>query len=388
LTEDVSKAVLFSIKHKLDLAIMGGGHGTSGASSTNGGLSINLSKMRSISVDPIKKTVTAQGGALWSDVDAAAAEYNLAAVGGTVNHTGVGGLTLGGGYGWLTPQYGMVIDNLLSVEFVLADGSIATSSQTENPDLFWAAKGAGAGFGVATSFTYQAHEQPNDVWGGMLLFPPPALESVIESANHVLEASSEPGHPGCLVGFGCLPPAHQPLVMAILFYNGSEEAAKIFYKPFFDLGPLADLTSPMPYKNVNTMLNAAMEHGSRRTMKGSAFLAPLSPSFASSIWADYTAFIATTPDVGQTLIAFEFIGFEKILEVGQQGTSFANRGAYGNILFGPGWMDGANDGACREWTRTMSKKTKAELVRRVSEGTDSVTEQGVGEYANYDSKFL
>ncbi|KAL8695895.1 MAG: hypothetical protein Q9224_003092, partial [Gallowayella concinna] len=117
--------------------------------------------MRTVNVDTVSKTITAQGGCLWVDVDTAAGEHGLATVGGTINHTGIGGLTLGGGYGWLSGQYGLVIDNLISVDMVLADGRNITVSATENEDLFWAIRGAGQSFGVATSFTYRAYDQPN-----------------------------------------------------------------------------------------------------------------------------------------------------------------------------------------------------------------------------------
>jgi FAD/FMN-containing dehydrogenase len=264
--EDVSKAVLFSTANSLHLATVGGGHATSGSSSTHGGLCIDLSKMRIVTVDVEKKTVTAQGGALWEHVDAELAKYGLGAVGGTVNHTGIGGLTLGGGYGYLSPRYGLTIDNLLSVELVLANGKIVTASETENKDLFWAVRGAGAAFGVVTSFTYQAHDQNNDVWGGMLVFPPPLLAEVMAFANTILEGPQ--GDKVMLVGFGAPPPAHQPVIMAIVFYNGSEEEGKAFYEPLLKLGPLANMTTVMPFSSANSMLNPAMFAGLRRTMKG------------------------------------------------------------------------------------------------------------------------
>jgi FAD/FMN-containing dehydrogenase len=219
--EDVSKAILFSKANNLEIAVMGGGHGTSGASSTLGVVSINLSKMRRVSVDPKTKTITAAGGCLWADVDSAAEKYGLAAVGGTVNHTGIGRLTLGGGYGFLTAEHGMVVDNLLAVEFVLADGSIVTASATENTDFFWASKGAGIGFGVATSFVYQAYEQKDSVWGGMLVFPKSQLHEVLTFGNTVLTDKS--GKVFMLAAFIALPPALQPSVLVVLFYNGTEE---------------------------------------------------------------------------------------------------------------------------------------------------------------------
>jgi len=129
------------------LAVAGGKHSPSGSSSTDGGLCIDLSKMRGVNVDVEKKTATVQGGALWADVNSELAKYGLAAVGGIVDHTGVGGLSLGGGYGFLTGQHGMVVDNILEVELVLADGTIVTASESQNSDLFWAARGAGFKFG-------------------------------------------------------------------------------------------------------------------------------------------------------------------------------------------------------------------------------------------------
>jgi hypothetical protein len=338
--------------------------------------------MRAVSVDTEAKTITAQGGCLWADVDSAAEKHGLAAVGGTVNHTGIGGLTLGGGYGYLTPAHGMVVDNLLSVEFVLADGSIVTASDSENPDLFWASKGAGIGFGVATSFTYQAYEQKDPVWGGMLVFPRPQLPEIFAVGNKVLTDTS--GKVFTMVAFGAPPPAFQPAVLVVVFYNGTEEQAKEYYEPLFKLGPLADMTAAVPFAKMNEMLNGPMAHGSRRTMKGSAFLAPLDLKFAEEVFDDYVEFITKVPDAIQSVVAWEFMPFNKILEVPQTATAFANRGAYGNILFGPGWTDAANDSACREWTRVMSKKAKAELEKAKAKGTDETTKESVGEYGNYD----
>ena len=383
----MSKAVLFSVEHNVELAVVGGGHSTGGSSSTDGGLCIDLSKMRKVSVNNNEKTVTAAGGALWEDVDLEAAKYDLAAVGGTVNHTGVGGLTLGGGYGYLSPKYGMAIDNLLSVEYVLADGKIVTASENENVDLFWAIKGAGASFGVATSFTFRAHEQKNTVWGGMLIWSPAQLKDVIAFANTVIGDKS--GNALMLLGFGAPPPAHVPTILSAVFYNGSEEEAKKFYGPLISIGPLLNMTSVMPYVAANTMLNPTMVHGLRRTTKGSAFMAPLDLEFALEIFADFEAFLKQVPDAIHTIILWEFIPFSKILEIPNTAAAFANRGAYGNLLFGPGgWTDPAKDLVGREWARVMATKSKVELERKKSKGTDVVTSSAVGEYANYDSKYF
>ncbi|RAL61629.1 hypothetical protein DID88_002698 [Monilinia fructigena] len=159
---DVSKAILCATQLGVDLAVAGGFHSTSGSSSTDGGISINLSKMRGVTADPEAMKIT----------------HGLATVGGTVNQTGVGGLTLGGGYGYLSGQYGLVIDNLLSVQMVLASGQVKTVSERESPELFWAVRGAGAAFGVATEFVLRAYKQENLVWGGMLAFSPDKLAAI------------------------------------------------------------------------------------------------------------------------------------------------------------------------------------------------------------------
>jgi len=187
-----------------------------------------------------------------------------------------------------------------------------------------------------------------------------------------------------LVGFGAPPPAFQPVIMAVVFYNGSEEEGKKFYEPLLKLGPLADMTSIMPYPAVNTMLNPAMGTGLRRTMKGSAFLAPIDAEFVKSIFQDFENFITQNPDAIHSVVLWEFVPFGKILEVPQTATSFANRGAYGNLCFGPGWTNPDNDSICREWTRIMAAKSRAELERRKAEGTDNATKDSVGEYSNYD----
>jgi hypothetical protein len=359
--------------------------------------------MRSVSVDAGAKTVTAAGGALWSDVDAAAEKYGLAGVGGTVNHTGIGGLTLGGGYGYLTGQVGLVVYNLLSVEFVLADGTIVTTSATENEDLFWAVRGAGVSFGVATQFVYQAHDQKNPVWAGMLVFPKTQLAEVVTFANTVIQSPT--GEATMMMRFGAPPPAFQPSVMVVLFYNGEEEAAKKFFEPLLSLNLLSNMTSTMPYSACNPILNAGIGAGFRRkyacprihylmrkirksfsSMKGAGFLAPLDTTIAASIFHDFEDFIQRLPDVGMTAVLFEFVPYRNLLKDSQTATAFANRGAYGNMMFGPGWNDPKNDDECRKWTRIMTKKARAELERRrAREVTDANTRYGVGEYANYDS---
>lgn len=254
-----------------------------------------------------------QGGCLWEDVDVALAKHDLATVGGTVNHTGVGGLTLGGGYGYLSGKHGMVVDNLLAVEYVLADGSIVTASESENPDLFWAARGAGVNFGVVTSFTYRAHYQKSPVWGGLLIFPKEKLTEVVKAANQLIATGD--GRNVMVVGVGSPPPAAKPAVIAVVFFDGDEDEAKAFYEPVLGLGPLVNNTSPMPYSSANAMLNPLQHHGLRRSMKGSGFIIPLDPTFAETLFNDYADFVQRVPNAVPSTIIFEYFPLEKIMSV-------------------------------------------------------------------------
>lgn len=364
------------------MAVCGGGHSTSGSSSTDGGVCIDLSKMRTVEVDPEQKTITAQGGAIWADVDSAAGEHGLATVGGTVNHTGIGGLTLGGGYGWLTGAYGLTIDNLLEAELVLADGSIVMTSHTDNQDLFWAVRGAGACFGVATKFVYKAYEQKNQIWAGLLFFPPTRLEKVFEFANQQVEITG--GKHAMVVGFGAPPPAYQPMIIAIAMYNGSESEGREFFAPLLKLDPLVDTTAMMPYSSLNGMINAMAPHGDRKTQKGSTFLYPLDPTFVQSVLDDYAAFIKRVPDAGRTAILFEYLSPHQWMKVGPTDTAFASRGNYCNVLIGPTWSAKENDMIIREWSREMASKFQTEFERKKSEnGVDKSTMEAVAQYTNY-----
>jgi hypothetical protein len=144
------------------------------------------------------------------------------------------------------------------------------------------------------------------------------------------------------------------------------------------------MTAVVPFAQMNEMLNSPMFHKARRTMKGSAFLGPLDTKFAEGVLANYKAFIAQVPDAIITIMAWEFMSYNKVLEVPQTATAFANRGAYGNLLFGPEWTDPKNHSACRERTRAMSKKARAELEKAKAKGTDAETQQAVGEHGNSD----
>ena len=182
------------------MAIKGGGHNPSGASSVDDGLCIDLSRhFDTARVDPEKRVVYVGGGAIWKTVDHATIAYGLATPGGTVNDTGVGGLTLGGGYGWLTGEHGLVIDNLVQATVVLADGSVVTASSTSHPDLFWGLRGGGSNFGVVTEFVFKVHPQRKTVFAGPLIFPPPKIGQLAEAVDQWSTTSGE--KEGIIMGF-------------------------------------------------------------------------------------------------------------------------------------------------------------------------------------------
>ncbi|KAF4214574.1 hypothetical protein CNMCM6805_008380 [Aspergillus fumigatiaffinis] len=371
--EDVRAALLWAQEHHIDLAVKGGGHSVAGTSSSDGGLVIDLSLMKSVSVDPAAKTVTVGGGATWKEVDEAAAEHGLAAVGGTVNHTGVGGLTLGGGYGWLSGQYGLSIDNLLSATVVLANGQIVTASATENADLFWGLRGAGYNFGVVTSFTYQAHEQPNPVYSGLLAFPPDKVEQVIEQLNLTLENPDPRGGAICI--FAQPPGAPVPMANVIIFYNGTQEQGEKRFAGLLALDPVVNTTTMIPYSQLNSLQNPMATYGGRKSFKGVFFHPPLAPAFARSMLADFTARLQAEPDLAASALLLEFYDMRAICAVPREATAFASRSSTQNGLILLRWTDARKDGEHRAWAREMQARWKAELDTRVQEG--------VPQYINY-----
>ncbi|EEP76477.1 conserved hypothetical protein [Uncinocarpus reesii 1704] len=377
--DDISKAVRFAQDSNIDLAIRGGGHSVAGTSSSDGGLVIDLSRMRKVTVDPVGKTITAQGGALWADVDLTAAAHGLATVGGTVNHTGIGGLTLGGGYGWLSAKYGLVIDNLISAKMVLADGRIVNTSATEEPDLFWAIRGAGHNFGVAVEFVYQGYEQVNQVYAGPLVFSMDKLESVIEVLNATLQTPDE--NSAAICALSKRPGAPDISLIVIVFYNGNEEDAKRRFEGLFALKPEVADAKMIPYSEVNTLMNAAAVHGGRRSFKGLFFSPPLRLDFARSIASIMAQKLNNEPDMAGSVLVLEFFDMRKTLEVKLTDTAFANRGTTLNGILSLRYEDPANDAKYRQWARDLQMLFKQELDE-ARKGLESCGE-GVPQYINY-----
>ncbi len=257
--KDVVTAVNFGRKHQLLVAVKGGGHNAAGFAMCDDGMVIDLSNMKEIKVDPTAGTAIAQPGVLWGEFDTATQQQGLAVTGGAVTTTGIAGLTLGGGVGWLMGKYGATCDNLLSAELVTAEGEILRASSAENTDLFWAIRGGGGNFGIVTSFEYQLHQVGNII-GGMVLHP---MENIVEVLKFF--RSFTQNAPDELTVYACAltSPEGIPMVALALCYCGHDlkEGEKII-APLREFGPpLADMIGTMPYLQQQSMLDAAAPHG-------------------------------------------------------------------------------------------------------------------------------
>jgi hypothetical protein len=221
------------------------------------------------------------------------------------------------------------IDVLQSVEIVLASGEKVTASSSQNADLFWAVRGAGANFGVVTAFTFQGFEQKNPVFAGPLIFLPDKIPDIVKFANKFHETND--GNQALIWGFSAPPPGNAPVVLTQLFYNGTEEQGKAFFADLFDLGPIVNMSSMIPYEKLNSVLNHSAGFDGRKQFGGGAFKLPLDPEFVLSLHAEFTAFVASHERMNESLLLFETIPYQKIIEVPNDETSFSNRGDYYNV---------------------------------------------------------
>jgi FAD/FMN-containing dehydrogenase len=250
---DVIAALRFGRAQGLEIAVRAGGHSVAGASLCDDGLVIDVRPMKDIEVDPVARTARVGAGCTWADVDRATQEHGLATTGGRVSTTGVAGLTLGGGSGWLERRHGLACDNLVAVELVTADGELITASADEHPELFWALHGGGGNFGVATALTFRLHPVGPDVLAGLLLYDAARGADLLRLTRDVMVDAPDEFAPA--VAYFTVPeddelPAelHGRLVSAlVLCWTGPIEEGERVLAPFRALGPVADLVGVMPY---------------------------------------------------------------------------------------------------------------------------------------------
>jgi FAD/FMN-containing dehydrogenase len=267
-TADVVAAVRFARNHDLDIAIRGGGHNVAGTAVCDDGIVIDLSAMRAVRVDPANRRAWVQGGALWGDVDHETQARGLATTGGIVSHTGVAGLTLGGGIGWLMRKHGLTIDNLLAADVVTADGELLRASQDEHPDLFWALRGGGGNFGVVTSFEFRLHPVGPIVLAGPIVWDASEAREVLCVYRDVIRDA--PDELGTVVRFGTAPPIPaipedlhwRPVMMIGTCYAGPIEDGERVLRQLRASGtPLLDLVGHRPYVAFQSALDSTVPHG-------------------------------------------------------------------------------------------------------------------------------
>ena len=271
---DVINAVRFGKEQNLDTAIHGGGHNGPGLALVDDGLVIDVSNMKGIRVDPEAKTVRVEPGCRWGDVDHATHAFGLATVSGVIANIGVSGLTLGGGHGYLTRKYGLTIDNLLSADVVLADGSLVHASNQENPDLFWALRGGGGNFGVVTSFEYRLHPV-DQVIGGPMFWPIDKLEPTLKWYRQWLPQAPRDVYAFYMIAK--VPPApiipeelHERKVCGLMWcYTGPENKSDGVIQPARDVAePLFEFIGPLPYPAIQSMFDDILPTGLQWYWKG------------------------------------------------------------------------------------------------------------------------
>ncbi|EAU84241.1 FAD binding domain-containing protein [Coprinopsis cinerea okayama7 len=371
-TDDVAHSIAYAKANKLLFAIRGGGHNASGASSAKDGLVVDMSRYyKTVRVDAEQKLAYVGAGCVWHDVDVEAIKYGLATVGGTISHTGVAGLTLGGGYGWLSGRHGLTVDNLQQATLVLADGSVVVASETSNPDLFWAIRGGGSNFGVVTEFVLRLHPQRKTIFGGMALYTMDQIEKLIEVTRRWWP-NIKPDE-GILMATAA-DAAGTATMPTFFFYNGSEEEGRANFKEFFDIGPVVNTTRDMPYEELNTQMDVILCHGKCYYFKGVAQSEPDYPSTLQILnrGAELAKSGEFTPG-----ILYEYFPRSKINSVPFDSTPF-RRMASGNILVMVLWEDSPEKTArAREVVNDM-------IDNMIMPRQTLVPEEDKAGYTNYD----
>ncbi|HXJ87942.1 MAG TPA: FAD-binding oxidoreductase [Candidatus Binatia bacterium] len=339
---DVIAAVNFARTNNLLTAIRGGGHNVGGRALCDDGLVIDLSRMKSVFVDPATRRVRIQGGATLGDIDRETHVFGLAVPCGIVPKTGIGGLTLGGGVGWLIRKYGMSIDNLLSAQVVTADGKVLTASTSENDDLFWALRGGGGNFGVVTSFEFQAHPV-STILGGLLLYPRAAAVDVIRHFRDYMASA-----PDELTAYVALlhGPDGSPLVGVIPCYCGNVADGERVLQPLRKFGsPILDGIQPMPFPAMQSLLAASFPDGNHNYWKST--LQRELPDDAISAIVEHTNGLQSP----LSCTVLEYYG-GAAGRLSNDATAFPHRHLPWDILFIAQWTDSVQTKLHRDWART------------------------------------
>src|SRR5215207_9583383 len=373
-TADVIDAVNFARDQGLGVAVRGGGHSVAGLSSIDGGMLIDLSPMSGVQVDPERRLARVQGGALWADVDRETQAFGLVAPGGVVSDTGVAGLTLGGGYGWVRRKYGLTVDQLVEAQVVTADGQVLTTDETEHPDLFWAIRGGGGNFGVVTSFTFALNPLGPLVGFSATFYPAEEYASVLRGWREY--ASQAPDEVSSLVVTLTFPAdPHMPpqlhdravtIVGAVHSGRDAEQGLEAT-KPLRELGTvLADLSGPAPFTGVQSGFDGLFPRGGQRSFWKSQYIDDLTDDAIATL----TQLANDRPTPLAMVEVMQMGG--AIANVDPEATAFAQRTAPFLAAIDSNWTDHTDDETNVAWVR---------------DGWDRLTPYGSGEvYLNFSGR--
>ena len=352
---DVIQAVEFARESGLVLAVRGGGHNVSGNAVCDGGLTLDLSLMRSVRVDPKRQSLRAEGGTLWRDLDHEAEGFGLATTGGLISSTGIAGLTLGGGLGWLMGSYGLACDNLLSVDLVTAAGELVAASASESADLFWGLRGGGGNFGVATSLEYRLHPV-GPMLGGLIIHP---LEQAADLFRFYEAFTREtPDALGSMLLFVTSPAGERVAALAVC-YNGPPEKGEVLLAPLRAFGsPLADTIGPMRYTQIQQMFDEGFPAGLQNYWR-SSFLEYLDGDGIEAIVERFRQ--APSP---QAAIAIEQLG-GAVARVSAEDTAFSHRASRFNLLILGMWPERHAKAENVGWVQSISETLAPNASSRV-----------------------
>jgi FAD/FMN-containing dehydrogenase len=353
-TADVQAAVARAREQGLRVAVRGGGHSIAGLSAIDGGMLIDLAPMNGVVVDTERKIAKVGGGALLKDLDGATQAHGLAVPAGVVSDTGVAGLTLGGGYGWLRRKYGLTSDNIVEAEVVTADGSVLRASADENPDLYWAIRGGGGNFGIVTTFTFKLYDVGPEVAFAATFYPIEEAAEVMRRWRSYVESAADEVTSTCVtITFPAnpeLPEAihDRPVIIVGAVHSGADvEAGLAEMQPLRELGTvLFDMSGPTPFVGVQQGFDALFPRDTLRAYWKSQYVDELSDAAIDTIAAR-----AQDRPAPLTLVNTFHMG-GAIARVGEEDTAFATRSAPYMISIDGMWTEAADDDANVEWVRS------------------------------------
>ncbi|MCU1456581.1 MAG: linked oxidase-like protein [Actinomycetia bacterium] len=349
---DVVAAVNFAREHDLAIAVRGGAHSAAGKGTCDDGIVIDLSLMKGVRVDPGSRTVRAQGGVTWGQFDHETQAFGLAAPGGVVSTTGISGLTLGGGFGWLTRRFGLSCDNLVSVDVVTAGGEQIVANVDEHPDLFWALRGGGGNFGIATSFEYELHPVGPVILGGLVGWPLARAAEIL--AFHREQTRGVPDELGISAAFVTAPPLpfvpdalqFQPAIVVIFCWSGDLDQGQDVLRPWLDLAPPIQMVAQLPYTVMQSIQDELAPPG-RHSYWKAGYLAELTDDAIAAV-VDVAAGVPSPFSLAEMVL-----WGGAVARVGDDDTAFGQRD--GRFLFNAVsmWEDPSATGANVAWARAF-----------------------------------